>query len=274
MNVFSRELRANAKGTALFAAVLAFFMAVGTVKFTGAESAAGADGGAAMNELLSQFPPIVLAVFGIPGGVDLATFDGFYAVLGFYAAVIMAACAVWLGRSAVSRELSDGTYEFLFTKPVSRGRVLAEKLAAAVVSLAAMCAVNFASSLAAYQTLGLSADATELIARYTLWLALLAAFFLGAGAAAAALAARPETGARVGLAVVLASYAMSVAYDMFSDSAVAGALRAFSPIRWFAPEDIAAGAFPFEWTALCLGLAAALLALSFWAFSRRDLAAR
>ena len=271
--VIRKELRANAKALAVWALVMAFFMGVGTMKFSGAESVTDAGN---MQELLAKFPRIVLAVFGMgdAGAIDISTFPGFYAVLWFYAAVIEIAAAVSFGRSAVTREIADGTCEFLFVRPVSRARVLGAKLAAAAVETAVLALACWVGSVAAYPALGLDADPGALFARAALGLLGLGLVFLCAGAACAAVARHVERGALAGNCLVLAAYLMSVAYDMFSDKGAGDVLRVLSPIRWWLPRQLVKGTLDAGFIALGVGVAAACLAITFAAFSRRDLVER
>ena len=77
--------------------------------------------------MLSQMPKPVLALFGM-SEVNIETLGGFYAVLEFYAMIVIGCYAVSLGTSAVLRESMDKTYEFLFTKPCGRLRILTVKV--------------------------------------------------------------------------------------------------------------------------------------------------
>ena len=104
MNVFARSLRANVRGLLIWAAVLVFFVGVGTYKFTGMQGAAGEQA----RQLLEQFPRVILAAFGM-AETDVMEFGGFFAMIDFYAVVIVAVYALILGHAAVSREIVDGT---------------------------------------------------------------------------------------------------------------------------------------------------------------------
>lgn len=271
MGVFTKELRANAKALTIWAIVMAFFMAVGTVKYSGAEG-----GGEAMHDLIDQFPRIVLAVFGMGDAaeVDITSFPGFYTVLWFYAAVIMAAAAVSFGRSAVLREVVDGTCEFLFVRPVARGRVLAAKLAAALVAVVVLAAVCGVASAGAYPTLGLDENHGALFVRAAVVVALLGVVFVAVGAACAAAARRPERGALAGNLTVVVAYLASVGNMMFSDQSWGIALRVLTPIRWVTPTQLAQGGFDVPFAVLACGVVAACLAVTFVCFSRRDLTER
>ena len=265
MNVFLRELRQSLRGFAIWAAVLVFFVAVGTYKFTGMQGATGDQA----RQLLDQFPRVILAAFGM-AETNVMEFGGFFAMIEFYAVIIIAIYALGLGRGAVTREITDGTAEFLFTRPVARGRVLAEKLAAALVLVAAMAACNAVAGAGAYAALDTNvSDFPAILAAGTAWVALEGLFFLGLGAALGAACPRGEIAGRLGASLLALFYIASIAFDMFGDEA--DWLRWFSPIRYVGMNDVAAGTVTFTGATVLVKLSIILLVYAFASFERRDL---
>jgi len=131
MNILKRECRANLK-TFLFWNLGLFVLAfTGMTKFTGI---AAATGGEDINKILNQFPKVILAVLGI-SSVDISTLAGYYSILAFYALICGAIYAIHLGNNAVSREIVDKTYEFIFTKPCTKTYVLGMKVIAGRLDL-------------------------------------------------------------------------------------------------------------------------------------------
>ena len=265
MNIFLRELRANLRGFLIWAAVLVFFVAVGTYKFTGMHGSAGDQ----TQQLLDQFPRIILAAFGM-AETNVMEFGGFFAMIEFYAVIIIAIYALGLGRGAVAREITDGTGEFLFTRPVARGRVLAEKLAAALALVAAMAACNALAGAGAYAALDAHvSDFPAILAAGTAWVALEGLFFLALGALLGACCPTAERAGQLGAALLGIAYAASIVLDMVGDKAPW--LRALSPIRYVSMSDVAAGDVSVAGTVALLLIGAAGICLAFAAFDRRDL---
>lgn len=94
------------------------------------------------------------AAFGMDR-LNFGTLTGFYAiecgnVLGLGGAFFASLIAV----AALSKEEKDRTAEFLLTHPVSRTRVITEKLAAVMVQVIAMNAIILALSLASMGMIG------------------------------------------------------------------------------------------------------------------------
>ena len=265
MNILLRELKAGRKAFLFWSLGLFVLVFMGVVKSTGVT----ADGGG-LAALLDSFPRVVLAVFGM-AGADIGTFGGFYTVLAQYALVLVAIYAVHLGNSAVSREAVDKTYEFVFTKPRSRSFILAQKLLCALVYLVLYCALYFVFSAAATATLGLAEHQTALFLRVAGATLLTGVLFFAFGALFAAAAHNTETGARLGNALVLATFAAGVGYDL---SDAGSPLRWFSPFRYFTTAELLSGKLNPVFMVLCLLVAAAAVGGAFWQFEKRDLAAR
>lgn len=264
MNLFRKELKTGMKPFLFWTLGLFVFLFAGIVK----SSAAMADG-QFMTELISKFPRIVIAAMGM-ANVDIAHFDGFYAVLMQYIFVLAAVYAVHLGSGAVSRESVDKTYEFLFTKPRSRSFLLSRKLLAAMVFFSVYACLNFVFSLLAVRQLGITENYSALFARFSLALWLVGLVFFSLAALLAASFRAAEHGARAGNLSVLGAYALAVVYDLLEKP---GILRVFTPFRYFLNQQIIAGDISLPYALLCLALSAVFLLVTFRRFEARDLRA-
>lgn len=94
------------------------------------------------------------AAFGMDR-LNFGTLMGYYAVecgnvLGLGGAFYAALCAV----SILSKEEKDRTAEFLLTHPVSRVRILTEKLAAVLIQITAMNLIIYAVSVGSMTVIG------------------------------------------------------------------------------------------------------------------------
>ena len=266
-----RELKANAKVFAIWAAAIVLFNVAGVMKFEGI----AAGDAEAVRKLTDAFPKVALAVMGI-SDLDMSTFFGYYAVLEFYAGIMAAVYAVALARNAVLREMTDGTYEFLFVRPVTRTRILTAKFVAALTCAVAFASVNVVSSLLCLGLLGQTPgpDAPAVVWRFGVWLLAVMLVFGAIGACAAAVCRLPERGAAAGNASVVVAYGMGVVFDMFSDHGIAVVARVLCPFRYATPDEVMAGSVPVPFAVLAVGLVAAGFATAYVAFSRRDLVPR
>ena len=86
--------------------------------------------------LISDFPKILKAMFGVSG--DLTSALGWYGCMYYWATMLTNSYAVYLGVSCIAKEQAQGTAEYLFTKPVSRSKVVCAKAVACICNLFAL----------------------------------------------------------------------------------------------------------------------------------------
>lgn len=269
-----RELKANAKVWLIWSVIIILFNVAGVMKFEGI--AAGDPD--SIRKLTDSFPKVALAVMGI-ADLDMSAFSGYYAVLEFYTGIMAAVYAVALARNAVSREITDGTYEFLFVRPVSRTVILTSKFVAGLIDGIAFVAINAVSSLLCVQMLGnvsgLSGDAAAtVIWHFTVWLCAVMLVFGAIGACSAAVCKQPERGSAVGNAAVVVAYCAGVVYDMFADYDAAVVARVFSPFRYATPSDVIDGKVPVLYMVLAGLIVVIGVVITYRVFKTCDLAVR
>ena len=96
--------------------------------------------------LMDSMPKMVLAVFGF-STFDLNKATGFYGII-FQYIVLMGGCfAAHIGFNTLVKEERDNTTEFLMVKPISRRRILLEKLLANIVEILIFTVVSFIASI-------------------------------------------------------------------------------------------------------------------------------
>lgn len=86
-----------------------------------------------MAAMVSQFPRLIMIMFGVKG--DLTTSTGWYVCIYFWEGLLAFPYAMSLGLSCVAREKKFGTSEYLFTKPVKRKTIVLAKVIVSAVNL-------------------------------------------------------------------------------------------------------------------------------------------
>jgi ABC-2 type transport system permease protein len=262
MNILKRELRAGLKPFVLWMVGVFLLVFIGIMKFEGVSA-----GGADVSELLSSMPRVLLAVLGMTG-VDINTLGGYTSILFYYVLICAVVYSVHLGSSAVSRESVDKTYEFLFTKPCTRGHVLAMKLTAAWIYLLLFCVFSIIFSVAAVSTLKSPEDITAQIILFSLSLFLIGSLFLALSAFLSAVTKRPEKGSLYGNLAFSYAFILGVVYDMLDN---AGALRLISPFKYFPAPDILEKSINPVYAGLALAMIAGFTWGAFVWFRKKDL---
>lgn len=261
MNMFLREQRAGLKVFIIWLFGMFVLCFVGMIKYQ-SYTASGS-----MTELIASFPRIVLAVMGIVG-VDINTLSGYMALLFYYVLISAVIYAVHLGAATVTRESIDKTYEFVFTKPCSRTRILGLKLVSAYLYLFLFCVFNGVFSMMAVASLKTSENVNSEIVLFTLSVFLISAFFVALSAFFASVAKRPDRGTFYGNLALLYAFILGVLYNLLEKP---GLLKLITPFNYFSPSDLIAGKFDPIYTAVTLSLAAVFLYGTFTKFKRKDL---
>lgn len=265
MNILKRELKVNLKPFLFWSLGLFVLIFAGMAKFTGLR-----EGGEAVAQMLAAFPRAVQAMFGMVG-VDMTTLPGYYAVVMYYVMICMAVCGVSLGSAAVARETADKTYEFLFTKPVSRARILAIKLSAGLCCLAGFALLSAGISYLSIGAFHLEKGISGKIALFATAAFLVGLFFYFLAAMLAALQQRAEKGALMGNLIFTALFLLGMVYDLLED---AEELRWFIPLRYFTMPELLENHLQPVYTCLTIGLAALFAAIAFYGFMKKDLQAK
>lgn len=262
MNILWRELRVGLKPFIFWMIGMFVLVFIGIVKYEGLNTS-----GVNMTDLVRTFPRVVMAVMGIVD-VDVNTLGGYTAILNYYVLICAVVYAVHLGSNAVTRESVDKTYEFLFTKPASRTRVLAMKLAASFISLLLFCIFIVVFSLIAVAALKTGESVTETVLLFSGSVFFIGALFVALSALMAAVAKRPEKGSLYGNMAFLVAFILGIVYNMLENP---GLLKLISPFSYFSPADLIAGKLDPLLTILTLSLTAVFLVCTFRLFRKKDL---
>jgi ABC-2 type transport system permease protein len=98
-----------------------------------------------INEMMQSFPEELLVAFGM-ADMDWSNILGFYGFVFAFIQICLAIQAANYGFSSVSVEERDLTADFLLAKPVSRPKIMTNKLLAAVAGLTITNTVVWVSS--------------------------------------------------------------------------------------------------------------------------------
>ena len=101
----------------------------------------------ALNKFVEQYPDTLKAFIGFGGPVDYTSAAGYLGseLFSFMVPLLLLLAAIGAGARAVAGEEEAGTLELLLSCPVSRRRLVLEKLAALVVETVALGVVLVAS---------------------------------------------------------------------------------------------------------------------------------
>lgn len=176
MNIYLRELKASRKSTIIWILSLSGITIAFLLLYPGFTKDVEV-----MKKVLGNIPIAYRNALGI-------SLDNFFTIFGFYTYlftfVLLAGAvqAMNLGTGIISKEEAGKTADFLLSKPVTRRRVLAEKLLASLTLLAITNIFYTVASLVAAQTVSEDSFSTKtfILISLTLFLVQLMFWVLGA----------------------------------------------------------------------------------------------
>lgn len=264
MNIFWREMKSHYKPLIGWSVGMIFMVVAGMGKFEGFSTT----GNSGITGLVDKFPKAMLAVFGMTG-LDLTKLIGYFGVLYLYVILMVAIHAGMLGAGIISKEELDKTSEFLYVKPVSRSRVLMEKMLAGLTIILILLGVTAISSVWIVgfynKNYDLNSQVFLLMAGVFMFQLLSFAF----GVFFAGIFKNPKLPATAVTSVIMASYLVSVMVELNSKLDF---LKNLTPFQYFgAPKILAEGRLDPLFLGIALSVSVVLLILTYFFYNRRDI---
>lgn len=226
-------------------------------------------GNASLNKLVQDYPKALKAFIAFGGSVDYTSAAGYLGseLFSFMVPLLLLVAAIGAGARAIAGEEEQGTLDLLLANPISRRRLILEKLGALGAEMTFLGVVLFVALAIGARLSGMKIGLANLAAA-TLDASLLALLF-----GALALLVGCAVGRR-GLAVAVAAAAAVAAYLVNALAAIVSALepvQKLSPFyHYVAGDPLRHGLAPGHAAVLAM-VAVAIAALAPVVFERRDL---
>lgn len=222
-----------------------------------------------LNEVYDSMPESVRALFGVGSDLDPMSPLGYLSsqlyALAFPLLLLIAAIGV---AGSLAGEEEHGLLETTYSLPVSRRRVLVERLGAVAALLAVLCAVAFVATELSAMAVDLQAG-TGAVVWASVALAVLALTVAAFGVAVGALSGRRAVAVATTSGVAVASYLITSLGD--ANISVFKTLRPLSIFTHYDVQDILRDGRP-SWSLLVLaGVAAVSVIVALVGLDRRDL---
>jgi len=219
------------------------------------------------DQYIEAFPPALREMFGIR---SLGTIEGYLAteLYAFVWVLLLGLYFAYAGAGLVASDVERGRMDVLLAMPVSRARVVTEKLLALAVPLLAVNVVTPAAVYVSVVALGESIAVADLVAVHALSVPYLLAC-AGIGLLASVGASRVSVAQRA---------AMGVVFGLFLVESVAAStdyswLGTLSPSRYYEPANVLVDSqYDVGGALALLAGAVALFLAGVWWFRRSDVA--
>ena len=260
MTVFKHELRQGRSTLIIWTAAISFMLGVCIVIYPEMSTQ--------MGDISAMFAD--MGSFSQAFGMDRINFGEFLGFFGVECGNVLglggAFFAALLGISALAKEEKEHTAEFLLTHPVSRTRVITEKLCAVIAQIVILNLAVIAVTALSVLIIGEEADIK------TFALLFLSFFLMQLEVAAvtfgiSAFLRRGSLGIGLGLAAVF--YFMNIVANLIDETKF---LKYITPFGYTESADIIAdGALNGGYLAVGMALAAIGVILAFWKYGKKDI---
>lgn len=260
MTVFKHELRQGRSALIIWTAAISFMLGICIVIYPEMSTQ--------MGDISAMFAD--MGSFSQAFGMDRINFGEFLGFFGVECGNVLglggAFFAALLGISALAKEEKEHTAEFLLTHPVSRTRVITEKLSAVIAQIVILNLAVIAVTALSVLIIGEEADIK------TFALLFLSFFLMQLEVAAvtfgiSAFLRRGSLGIGLGLAAVF--YFMNIVANLIDETKF---LKYITPFGYTESADIIAdGALNGGYLAVGMALAAIGVILAFWKYGRKDI---
>lgn len=216
-------------------------------------------------QLLAGFPPQLRAMFGL-SLATFFTFLGFYAYVFTYIGLAGAVQAMNLGLTMLSREASSKTSDFLLTKPVTRSKIFANKLLAALTVLIVTNVVLVVVTLLLAKAFGAGNFNLYVFGLLSLAFYLVQLIFLSIGILVSQLM-HIRSIIALSLGIVFGFFVVGMIQSLTNDEV----LRYVTPFKFFDHLKIVTDkAYEMQFVWLAIGVIAASIVVAYSIYLRRD----
>lgn len=262
MTIFSQEMRLGRKALMIWTGVISFMLLICIALYPQMKNEMSA-----VTDMFANMGSFT-AAFGMDR-INFGTAIGYYGIeCGSCLGIGGGLFAALLGISALAKEEKDHTAEFLLTHPVSRSRVVSEKLLSVIAQIVILNIVVLAISLLAFKVVGEDVDFETLLMIHTAYLILqiqiaavcmgISAFLKGGG-----------VGAGLGFAMVL--YFLNIISNISEDAEF---LKYLTPYSYSdAANIISDGTLDWALIAVGLGYTAVGIILAYIKYTHKDIEA-
>lgn len=262
MNIFIRELKANLRSLVIWSVIITLLIMIGVAKFSAFA------GNPEMLAMLDSMPQVMLDALSMRA-FNLTTLSGYYGVMFIYFGLMGAIAAAMWGSDIISKEERDKTVEFSLVLPVSRSKVITAKALAALVNCIAFVLITWVVSLVAVRSYNPDRAFYDYLALQMRAMLSIELIFLAIGLLLGCAMRQYKRAASVAVAIILATYFMSIASSMQERLDF---LKYFTPFKYFdAGELFRNGRMDSTYLLLSAAIIVVCVAVAYLAYNRRDL---
>jgi ABC-2 type transport system permease protein len=262
VNIYLFELKAHWKNALIWTLAILLFLTVFQLGIYPAFS----DSINEVMDIISNYPKPFLAAFGFSTDT-MFNFIGFFSLTYSYLALMGAIMAVSLSVSAFAREKRSKCFDFLLTKPRSRGSIFWAKM---IEVFTLITISNFVIILIAALIYVNSGEPGENLGTFLICISGLfftQIVFTALGTAIAIFAKKIRSVSGIATAVGFSAFILSALYSILKEEP----MRYLAPLKYFDPVALYSdGSFELQYVCTAIIITIGLIGAAYFAYCKRD----
>ena len=268
MNIFKFEFNRLLKGSIIWALVCSalivmFMLFFPSMKDIGMQELVGTK--------LEALPDTFLEAFNISGTTDFSNISDFSAYVLQYIIMAGGIYAAILGVSALAKEESEGTIEFLYSKPVTRSNIVTSKiLASAVIYFIFIIILGVVTVIISAIVKPNDIEMISIIMnikKLYIGMALIGYIFMSIGFLISVFVKAPKKSTPIALGMFFSSYVIGI-FSKLQDR-LSGFIY-FSPFDYAAPAEVIKNGFETKFIVIGLSIIVLSVIATYNIYSKKD----
>lgn len=268
MNIFKFEFKRNLKSLIYWslgtcATIVVFMSLFPSMKDMGMQELVGSK--------LEALPPALLEIFNFSSITDFSKINDYMGYTFQYIAMAFGIYGVTLGVNSIIQEESEGTIEFLYSKPVSRSKILWSKILSIAITFFAFSIivglVTVLISLAVkpedLETMTLVMDIKGMF----IGMALLGYIFMAVGIVISTALKKGKAATSIGVASFFGTYILGIMGKLKEEFDF---MLYLSPFDWFIPSNILKDGFELKYIIIAFVIIIVSLLAASFVYRRKD----
>jgi len=266
MNVYFKELKAYRKSIIIWSISMILLIFMAFEKYDAL--ALGGEETADFLEIINQMPKFLQAIMGL-SNFDITTPIGYSAVMYIYLVLMGAIHAGMIGAGIITKEEKEKTVEFLMVKPITRFKIVKNKMLVALTNVVIFNIITFVSLLLVLIwknvfTYNIIGDLGLLM----LGILFVQILFLTIGFSFALMKKKYKQAASLTMVILLSSYFLSMIIDVVPDLKF---LSVLTPFKYYDAKGLLDNGLNIWYLLLTMFLIVVLLTIGIKKYQQRDL---
>ena len=225
-----------------------------------------------VNDKMGALSVDMLKVFNIDAGMDFSDIFNYMAYVIQYIAMASAVYGAILGVNALIKEESQGTIEFLYSKPIKRSKIVTTKLLSII--LIYFVYIVIIGAITIIVSLFVKPDNVKLIELLInikivyMGMFILGLVFMSIGMLISALVKSDKGGIPISIGIFFVSYLFGIIGKLKEDFEL---LKYFSPFDYYAPGELLKNGFEMKFVIIGLCVMFVSIASTYLIYEKKDM---